>query len=70
MNAKDLKITAYSPLPGGVAPRSPPRGISVEHLPSGCVAVCVKYHSQHLNREAALAAIEFMLKYMEQWPAR
>ena len=56
LDPRDLHIEAWPPDPGGMRVYDP-RGIRIEHRPTGAVVICSHERSQHLNRDAALRGL-------------
>lgn len=61
LNPIDLRIDTYSTGNRGFIAQ-PEIGVRITHIPTGIVAECSKYRSQHLNREEALGMLEIKLK--------
>lgn len=61
LNPIDLRVDTYSTGSKGFSLRSEV-AIRITHIPTGIVAECSKYRSQHLNREEALGMLEIKLK--------
>ena len=58
-----LKITVQDRYPslGGQQAVSTPRGVLVEHIPTGMRAFCDQERSQLRNKRVAIAMIEYVL---------
>lgn len=56
LNPQDLIVDAWPPDPGGMRVHAP-RGVRIEHRPTGAVVTCTHERSQHLNRDAALRGV-------------
>jgi peptide chain release factor len=67
MNTTDIKFeiiyeqTGTTQRPGGQQAGMPAAAVRATHLPTGIMAQCGLYRSQHLNRKAALEMIEWAL---------
>lgn len=56
LDLRDIVVDAWPPDPGGMRVYAP-RGVRVEHRPTGVVITCTHERSQHRNRDAALRGI-------------
>lgn len=66
MKTEDLEISVIDPTPqGGQHCGIMPTGVKVVHVPSGLTASCTCERSQMLNRNTALAMIEWGLETIE-----
>lgn len=59
----ELSIETYRPHPPGGQHVGTYRGVRVEHLPTGLIAICQSDRSQHRNKEIALHMIEAALTH-------
>lgn len=61
IDPEDLKVETYNPWPPGGQHVGAYRGVHVEHLPTGTIAICQSCRSQHRNRTIAKRMIESAL---------
>lgn len=57
VSAADVSIESYPEPPAGGMTFGVPRGVKATHRPTGCVAIVTHHRSQHINRDAAIAAL-------------
>lgn len=57
-----LIVTAHPPKPTtGMRTGMEPNGVRIVHTPTGCAVECVKFRSQHQNKQSALAVLELLV---------
>lgn len=60
---EDLKVEAYSRIPPGGQHVGITIGVKVEHIPTGTIAICQTFRSQHRNKIIAMHMIEAALTH-------
>ena len=65
INSEELKISVFPERDsyGGQHVGTISRGVKVEHLPTGTIAICTEARSQHINRLIAIEMIEYALTH-------
>lgn len=61
IDPEDLDIKSYSPIPPGGQHVGVSPGVSVEHAPSGTIAIVQIHRSMHRNKAIAIRMIEAAL---------
>lgn len=65
INPDELKVSIHPERDscGGQHVGTVSRGVKVEHLPTGTIAICTEASSQHINRLISIEMIEYALTH-------